>query len=178
MPINSFPGVLIVASDIRERSLITSVVKDAGLAPVTANAASALAALRDGAAAIVALHDIETREFLDAANAVAPHARLLLVMDADAAAIEDDQVLTVRRPLLAQELIAKVLDLMLREDVPAVPHRHAAELGITAAQLACLCMRETSTAAKGAGRRIRDLSFQIADMRADLATAAIPACAD
>ena len=44
-------------------------------------------------------------------------------------------------------------------------HGNAAELGIAAARLACLCNRRTVAAAAGAARLAQDLTRQIGEMR-------------
>ena len=61
-----------------------------------------------------------------------------------------------------------VVELVLREDDVAAPmprHGNAAELGIAAARLACLCNRRTVAAAAGAARLAQDLTRQIGETR-------------
>jgi len=166
------PTILIVADDAQEREAIASLIEEAGVTAVIATGDS-VALLREGgvAGAVVALADGAARRFLRRAAVEAPRAKLLLVSDIHSMGGDDDRVPVVQRPLEGRELIGGVLDMILREEAHEAAPQHgvAAELSITAAKLACLCMRETSAAACGAGRMIRDLSAQIADFRAGLA---------
>jgi CheY-like chemotaxis protein len=166
------PNILIVADNVAERDTIAALVEEAGVTAVMAGD-DAVAMLRQTgiAGAVVALPERAMRDFLDRAAVRAPHAKLLVVCDAHAMAVEDGRVSVAHRPLDPRELIGGVIDLMLREDPHNAAPRHglAAELGIATAKLACLCRREASAASVGAGRLMHDMAAQIADMRAGLA---------
>ena len=96
--------------------------------------------------------------------------RALIVIEPTATRLADtDDDVVVTRPFDPRRLLGRVFELVLRQDDGARPHprhRHAAELGISAAKLACLDSRRSAAAAAGARALTRDLARQIGDTRA------------
>ena len=166
------PSILVIAADRHERSLIASTLREAGFAAVMAEARGATGALRRGrfAAAVVALSEADAPAALAAARDQQPGLPAVLIVEPAASRpIEEDCAVLVKRPLDPRRLLGTLVELVLREDdlaAPAPRHGHAAELGIAAARLACLCNRQTAAAAVGAARLAQDLTRQIGEMHA------------
>jgi DNA-binding NtrC family response regulator len=166
------PSILVVADDWNERVLIAATLREAGFAAVgAAERGAALAASRGDlfAAAVIAVAHDEAVALARDLRRWQPGLPALLVLDAAAMdrANDEDCVTIIKRPFDARQLLGCVFELVLRDDETqgALRHSHAAELGIAAATLACLCNRRTIAAAAGAGRLAQDLTRQIGDMR-------------
>jgi DNA-binding NtrC family response regulator len=162
----SRPNVLVVAADGRERARISSTISDAGFAVIAAaEPYGALEALRREhfAAAVLAPQSEEGGEWLRQARYRQPGLPALLVL-APAALhlVDEDDTTIVKRPFDVRQLLGCVFELVLADSGPGNGrHSHAAELGIAAAQLACLHYRRTVAAAAGRGGLAQDLTRQI-----------------
>jgi DNA-binding response OmpR family regulator len=163
----SGPRILVVDGDWDERTLIASVLREAGFEVVaTAHDHGALAVLsrESFAAAVIALPDDEGIEFLRQARCREPELKALLVVEPAALRLVDGDCGTlVKRPFDPRELLGCVFALVLREGEreSAVGHGHVAEFGIAAARLACLHNRRVAAAAAGASQLAQDLARQI-----------------
>jgi DNA-binding response OmpR family regulator len=166
----SGPSILVLDSDRDERMLIASVLREAGFAVIAAAddcGASAAMSRQRFAAAVIALPEGEEIELLRQVRRRQPDLKALVVVDPAALRLVDEGCGTVvKRPFDPRQLLGCVFELVLRENASAPPHPHAAELGITAAKLACLQNRRTAAAAAGAGRLAQDLTRQIGEATA------------
>jgi DNA-binding NtrC family response regulator len=168
------PSILVVAADRDERALLLATLRQAGFSVVApaAGGRGAVAALRweRFAAAVIALPDRAAHDALDMAHGIQPGLPAVMIVDAAAAWVADENVATlIRRPLDPQRLLGSVVELVLRDEDAATPaprNDAAAELGIAAARLACLRHRRAAATAAGAGRLVQDLTHQIGEMRA------------
>src|SRR6478672_943859 len=164
------PNILIIAADRHERVLIASTLREAGFTALTADTGrcGAVSRRQPVAAAVVALAEVEALAALAELRELQPGLPVVLVVDPAARAVEQDCTVLVKRPLDPRRLLGCVVELVLREDdVAASTPRHgtAAELGIAAARLACLCNRHSVAAAAGAARLAQDLTRQIGELR-------------
>ncbi len=168
----SGPSILVVDGDGHERVLIASVLREAGFAVVAAADDLGAAAASGGerfAAAVIALPDGEGIEFLREARCRQPDLKALVIVEPAALRLVGEDCATiVKRPFDPRQLLGCVFELVLREDehASAPHHRHVAELGITAAKLACLHNRRVAAAAAGASRLAQDLTRQIGEATA------------
>jgi DNA-binding response OmpR family regulator len=164
------PSILVIAADWPEGQLIASTLREAGFAAMTAAGHAAAAGLwrRRFAAAVVALAEEDALATLADLRAHQPGLPAVLVVDpAMSHSVEEDCAVLVKRPLDPRRLLGVVVDLVLREDdlaASAPRHGTAAELGIAAARLACLCNRHSVAAAAGAVRLAQDLTRQIGEL--------------
>ena len=163
------PSILVVATDRHEGTLIVSTLREAGFTALVADAALPFENSQFFTAAVVAVDEADLGAALAAARALRPGLPAVIVIDpASARPVGENCAVLVKRPLDPRRLLGAVVELVLREDqatAPAPRHGHAAELGIAAARLACLCNRQTVAAAAGAARLAQDLSRQIGEMR-------------
>jgi DNA-binding response OmpR family regulator len=166
------PKILVVAGDGDERLLIAAMLCEAGFAVVAATAEpDAMAALRHGrfAAAVIALAPDNGVALVRTVRQAQPGLPALLVLEPAAMRLIDEDCATiVKRPFDPRRLLGCVFELVLRDDEPhdsRLGHIHAAELGIAAARLACLCNRRAIAAAAGASRLAQELTRQIGDLR-------------
>jgi hypothetical protein len=107
-------------------------------------------------------------EFVSRARRWQPGLKALVVGETTAMRfVEQDCETLLTRPFDPRQLLGCVFELVLREGDPgAAPHpSYAAELGINAARLACLCHRHAAAAAAGACRLGQDLTRQIGETR-------------
>lgn len=180
----SGPDILVVAGDSRERARIAAPISEAGFT-VTAAAepCGAWDALRRRrfAAAVLAPQSEKAEIWLRQARRLQPGLLGVLVLAPAALHLiaEEQDVTIIKRPFDPRQLLGCVFELVLRESggngVGDGPHNHAAELGIAAAQIACLRYRRTAAAAAGRGWLAQDLTRQIGWARSafrGLATAA------
>lgn len=166
------PSILVIADDWRERELIVSTLRGAGFAAVAATARCDAAAARREyfAAAVVALAEEDALAAVAELRETQSDLPMVLVVDpaASPAFEEDGATVVKRRPLDPRRLLGCVVELVLQGDdvaAPVPPHSTAAELGIAAARLACLCNRHSTAAANGAARLAQDLKRQIGEVR-------------
>lgn len=167
------PSILVVAGDWNERGLIAATLREAGFAAIAvaeAQAAETAARRELFAGAVVAANGDTAVEMARELRRWQPGLPVLFVLDP--AATDDTEeaecVTVVKRPFDPRQLLGCVFELVLRDDGPAegsARHSHAAELGIAAATLACLCNRRTVAAANGASRLVQELTRQIGDLR-------------
>ncbi len=174
------PSILVVDGDWEERVVIASVLREAGFAVVAvAQCRGARAALKRErfAASVIALPvgmgpDGVEIEFVGQTRRCQPGLKSLVVSSPAAMQFVDEDCATLlTRPFDPRQLLGCVFELVLREGEPGTPptaplHRHAAELGINAARLACLYNRHATAAAAGASRLAHDLTRQIGETRA------------
>ena len=166
------PGILVVDGSRRERTLIASVLSEAGFAVVAAaeeHSASAVLGGERFAAAVIALPSGGGIEFLHRARNRQPGLKGLVVVEPAAMRFVDEDFSTlVKRPIDPRRLLGCVFELVLREDDDAAAphHNRVAEYGIAAAKLACLHNRHVAAAAAGASRLAQDLSRQIGETSA------------
>ena len=175
------PSILVVADGWNERLLIAATLREAGFtALVAAEGRDAMARQLDHvAAAVIALPEDDGVALIRELRQDRPSLPALLVIDRAAMqALDEDCATLVRRPFDPRQLLGCVFELVLREDEAdgAVRHSHAAERGIAAARLACLCSRRATAAANGANRLAQDLTRQIGDMRATYRGLAVALC--
>jgi DNA-binding response OmpR family regulator len=166
----SGPTILVVDSDRDEADAIAAALCEAGFVVVVAahdRAARAAMIRQPFAAAIIALPDGGVA-FLRRARRRQPGLLALLVIDPAALRLVDaGEAALVIRPFDPRQLLAHAFELVLHEDEHCGPdHGHAAELGIAAAQLACLHRRRATAAAAGATRLAQDLTRQIGEIAA------------
>lgn len=164
------PSILVVAGDDSERARIAATISEAGFAvTATAKRSGALAALtRQRFTAIVsALRSDDGSEFLRQARRCQPGLAAVLVLAPPALHVDAmDDVSVVKRPLDPRRLLRCVFELVLREGGPGDGlHSRAAELGIAAAQLACLDHRRAVAERSGRGCLARRLTRQIGQVR-------------
>lgn len=165
--IDGGPSILVVDGDWNQRSLLVSLLCEAGFA-VTAvadepGAMDALAQTRF-AAAVVALRDGDGVSLLRRARRRQPGLKALLVVEPEALRMIDlDSTALVKRPFDTRQLLGCVFALVLHEDEqePTPADHHAAEFGIAAAKLVCLQNRRIAAAAAGAHRLAHELAQQI-----------------
>lgn len=167
----SGPNILVIADDWHDRGLITSTLREAGFATVSATATSPAAVLRRRrfAAAVVALAEEDAPGVVAELRLLQPGLPTVLIVDPAASrAHDEDWTVFVKRPLDPRQLLGSVVELVLCTDNSAAPaprHGTAAELGIAAARLACLYNRHSVAAATGAARLAQDLKRQIGEVR-------------
>ena len=165
------PNILIIADDGHDRGLITSTLREAGFAAVSATDCSAAAGLRGRqfAAAVIALAEEDASEAVAELRLLQPGLPTVLIVDPAASrALDEDCTVLVKRPLDPRQLLGCVVELVLRTDnlaASAPRHGTAAELGIAVARLACLYNRHSAAAATGAARLAHDLRRQIGEVR-------------
>jgi DNA-binding response OmpR family regulator len=181
------PNILVVAGDDRERARIAAPISEAGFAVIAAaEPCGALEALRRQrfAAAVLAPQTDEGDDWLHQVRHRQPGIPAVLVLSSAALHLidEEEDATIVKRPFDPRQLLGCVFELVLRDggsvgaDVGAGVsgsgsgsgngrHSRAAELGIAAAQLACLHYRRTAAAAAGRGWLAQDLTRQIGRAR-------------
>jgi DNA-binding response OmpR family regulator len=169
MPGNE-PNILVVAADSRERGRLAATISDAGFAVfAVAEPSGALAAFdeQDFAAAVLAPQTDDGTALLREARRRQPGLPTVLVLPPAALRlVEADGATIVKRPLDPRQVLGCVFEIVLRDAPPGcAPHSRAAELGIAAAQLACLDNRRTTAAASGQGCLERRLTRQIGHVR-------------
>jgi DNA-binding response OmpR family regulator len=183
------PTILVVGDDRDERAAITAVLRDAGFAvAASAHDRGARAALTRTrfAAAVIALPEAGGVALRRHARRQQPGFKALIVIEPGATRFADaDDDTLLARPFDARHLLGCVFELVLREGGERTPHHsRAAELGIAAAELACLDSRRSAASAAGAQGLARDLARRIRQttaMHRRLASggsAVIPAAAD
>jgi DNA-binding response OmpR family regulator len=164
------PNILVVAGDSRERAHIAATISETGFA-VTAAAEplGGLEALRRQrfAAAVLAAQGDDGSEWLRQARYCQPGLPVALVLPPTALHLIDEEAATiVKRPFDPRQLLGCVFELVLRDgEMRNWRHSQAAELGIAAAQLACLHHRRTLATASGRGRLALDLTREIGQLR-------------
>ncbi len=182
------PTILVVDDDRDERAMIAAALRDAGFAvaaPAHDRAARAAMTRQRFAAAVIALPEAGGVAFQRHARRQQPGWRAVIAIEPKANRfVDQDDDTLVTRPFDARQLLGCVFELVLREGGEAPHHGHAAELGIAAAELACLDSRRTAASAAGAQGLAHDLTRQIRQTRAmhrRLASggpAVLPAAAD
>ncbi len=166
------PSILVVAGDGGERRLIADLLREAGFVTVTsAEPGGAIAAMKREvfAALVVALAPGDAGGLLrDARRRQSAIKALIIAGPAEMSLGEDDCDTVIKRSYDPRQLLGCVFELVLRgtEREPLPRHSHAAELGIAAAEIACLHTRHATAAAAGALRLARDLTRQIGQTRA------------
>jgi DNA-binding response OmpR family regulator len=166
----SGPTILVVDGEREECGAIAAALREAGFVVAAAaddRAARAVMMRQRFAAAVIALPNGGV-EFLRRARRRQPGLPALLVVEPVAQRLVDaDATAFITRPFDPRELLARAIELVLHEAEHRGPdHSHAAELGIAAAQLACLHSRRAAAAAAGATRLAQDLTRQIAEAAA------------
>jgi DNA-binding response OmpR family regulator len=164
------PNIMVVAGDARERARIAATISEAGFAVIAAADPSGIWATLghpDFAAAVLAPQSDAAAELLQEARRRQPGLPAVLVLAPAALRLfELDGATIVKRPLDPRQLLGCVFELVLREVGPGAGwHSRAAELGIAAAQLACLDSRRTIAAASGRDCLERRLTRQIGHVR-------------
>jgi DNA-binding response OmpR family regulator len=163
----SGPTILVVDSDREERGAIAATLCEAGFVVVVAahdRAAGAAMIRQHFAAAIIALPDGGMAFLRRARRRQHGLAALLVIDPAALRSIDADVAAVVTRPIDPRELLRRAFELVLHGDERCgFGHGHAAELGIAAAQLACLRSRHAAAAAAGATRLAQDLTRQIGE---------------
>ncbi|HTV87662.1 MAG TPA: hypothetical protein VME41_01485 [Stellaceae bacterium] len=166
----SGPSILAVAGDSRERAAIASTISEAGfVVAAVAEPFGALAALADRqfAALVSALPWDDGDELLRRARRQQPGLPMVLVLAPAALHVDEtDSIMIVKRPLDPRQLLGCVFELVLRDAGASIGlGSRVAELGIAAAQLACLDHRRTAAARSGRGCLARRLTRQIGQVR-------------
>jgi DNA-binding response OmpR family regulator len=168
------PAILIATGDARERARIAATISDAGFAVVAAaEPCGALAALARHrfAAAVFAPRPDDGGDLLRRARCLQAGLPAVLVLAPAALHLaHEDGATIVKRPFDPRQLLGCLFELVLRDGDDGPGHwrqhsRHAAELGIAAAQLACLSHRRTVAAACGRSWLAQDLTHQIGQVR-------------
>jgi hypothetical protein len=93
-------------------------------------------------------------------------AALIIIEPAATRFVDGDDGTLVFRPFDPRRVLGRVFELVLREDGVRPHHSRIAELGITAAKLACLDSRRRAAATTGARGLAQALARQISKTRA------------
>jgi DNA-binding response OmpR family regulator len=167
------PGILLVGGSSEEQTEISSMLREAGFATVAAaDARQARVAMARGsfAAAVISLPLADAVAFAEDGRCRRSGMKpVILVEPSDIGLIDDTLEIVLKQPGNARRLLDRIFELVLPGDVKEPT---AAELGIAAAQLACLHNRHSAATASGAGRLQHDLMQQI---RATIARHGTPA---
>jgi DNA-binding NtrC family response regulator len=164
------PHILVAAGDRRERGRIAATIAEAGFSVTEAAApGGALAALaaQNFAAIVWAPQNADGGQFLRQARRRRPGLSVVLVLaPAAMPPAEAGGAAIVERPLDPRRLLGLVFDMVLRDEGSGdARERRAAELGIAAAQLACLDHRRAAAERSGSGGLARDLARRIAEIQ-------------
>lgn len=166
----SRPSILVLAGDGHERTRISATISEAGFSVVAAaephGAREALGRQRF-VAAVLAPRSDEGNDWLREARSLQPGLPALFVL-APAAfhSVDEDHARIVKRPFDCRQLLGCVFELVVSDSWSGQGHHsHAAELGIAAAQLACLHHRRTLAVAAGSPGAAQDLTRQIGQVR-------------
>jgi DNA-binding response OmpR family regulator len=160
----------VAAGDHRERRRIVATIASAGFSVTeAADPRGAMAALKrhDFAAIVLASRSNDCGQFLRRARLCRPAPRIIFVpAPAAMPPPEAGGATIVNRPLDPRRLLAAVFELVLRDERPDdARDRRDAELGIAAAQLACLDRRCAAAERSGSGRLARDLRRRIGEVQ-------------
>jgi hypothetical protein len=169
---NSLPTISVFISDSAERAETVALIRQAGFTAYPADSqADTVATLAEQrcSAAVVALPGPAMRAFIASLPDDLDRSRIVLVADGPEYLIDDERSVVLQRPLDTPRLIGALYDIALSGPCPderpgdtARQHRGLAELGIAAARLACLCMREAGNAATSGSLLVQELSRQAA----------------
>jgi DNA-binding response OmpR family regulator len=160
------PNILVVAGDSRERARVAATISETGFTVfAAAELGGALDALRrrNFAVGVLAPPTDASAEWLRQLRHQQPALPAVLVLAPAALRLIDAEEATiVKRPFDPRQLLGCVFELVLRDcGSNNEPHSRVAELGIAAAQLACLHHRRTAATASGRGRLAQDLAHEI-----------------
>ncbi len=164
------PNILVVADDHRERWRIAATIADAGFSVrAAADPGSALRAFahQDVAAIVLAPQSEDCGRLVRQARLCRPGLPIILVpAPAAMPPAEAGGAAIVNRPLDPRRLLGSVFELVLQGERPDdARDRRDAELGIAAAQLACLDCRRTAAERSGSGGLARDLRRRIGEVQ-------------
>jgi len=164
------PNILVAAGERRERGRIAATIADAGLWVTQAAApGGALAALaeQDFAALVLAPPTNDGGKFLRQARLRRPGLPVVLVLaPAALPPAAAGRVAIVKRPIDPRRLLGSVFEVVLWSGGPGeARHRRDAELGIAAAQLACLDHRCAAAERAGRGGLAGDLRRQMGEVQ-------------
>lgn len=165
----SRPSILVAGNDAEESAAIAAMLREAGFAAVLAgdeHSARAAILRRPFAAAVIALPGMDGVEFAAWAAHEQPGFRALAIVEPRALRLIDGDCTTlIRRPFDPRQLLGCLFELVLRDDGEPAREDRDAELGIAAAELACLSRRQEMAAAAGAGVLAKELARRIRDLR-------------